>query len=504
MQHSELHKRLRPIQKRMHRFAVLRSAIHALLVGSALALLLAVLRLAGVPLLVWVASIIPLLVVSVGIALAFLEKPSWMNVAREVDQVYVLKDRALTAVCLTEKSDLVPLQQLQIDDALLHLQAVSANRVIPRVMPQVFPFACLLLLTAWLLLTLPFASGKGDTGPKSVRPELVRLAEELELELVDPLRQLSQPDRKKDADKEETKWDAKERETLNDLTADLDRMVKQMKLPGVDSREALATLSEMQTRIADAQKEWDLSHLNPSMQELGQALQQADAMKSAGRALEDLDYLAAANDLNQFEPEKVTSREKAELFGELAQLADDFRDQDQAKLAKLTDELANSSKADDDSAAINNLAKQKSSASSLADFSRQLAARKALLSSLAKQKSKINEAKGVARSGGTSERPTKQPRRTWGRGSSPESLQQPATADLASQRKRETISGIAGEGPAEKELAGSAPTDETKRVEYEQRFKQFERAAEGVLEQEALPLGHRETIRKYFHAIKPE
>ena len=167
MQHSELHKRLRPIQKRMHRFAVLRSAIHALLVGSALALLLAVLRLAGVPLLVWVASIIPLLVVSVGIALAFLEKPSWMNVAREVDQVYVLKDRALTAVCLTEKSDLVPLQQLQIDDALLHLQAVSANRVIPRVMPQVFPLpvCCCLPLGYCLPCPLHQARATRDQNP---------------------------------------------------------------------------------------------------------------------------------------------------------------------------------------------------------------------------------------------------------------------------------------------------------------------------------------------------
>ncbi|MCP4192986.1 MAG: hypothetical protein GY768_20425 [Planctomycetaceae bacterium] len=504
MPRSELHKRLRPIQTRMHRLAVFRSAMRALMIGSVLALLLAVLRLVGLHFLRWWASIGPLLMVIVAISFALWRKPSWIKVAREVDQSYRLKDRALTAVCLTEKSDLVPLQQLQIDDAIGHLQTVSPTRVVPRVMPKALPFACLLLLAAWLLLALPLAAGKGDGDAKSVNPKLASLAAELEQELVDPLRRLAQTNRDREAKLEKHEWDSGKTQSLNDLTADLAQMVNEMKLPGVDSREALAKLSDIQARLADAQKRWDLSHLNPSMQELGQVLQQADAMQSAGRALEDLDYLAAAQHLDEFQPEKVSARERAKLSTELKQLADEIREQDQTNLAKFTDELSDGFKQDDDLAAEGKLARQKSSAASLADLSRQLAARKALVSSLAKQKAKINEAKGVARSGGTSQRPTKQPRKTWGRGSSPESLHQPATDDLASQRKRENLTGMAGNGPSEKEFAGSAVAAEVKRLEYEKRYEEFERAAEGVLEQEALPLGHRQTIREYFDAIKPD
>ena len=40
--------------------------------------------------------------------------------------------------------------------------------------------------------------------------------------------------------------------------------------------------------------------------------------------------------------------------------------------------------------------------------------------------------------------------------------------------------------------------------EYREKYAQYRRLNEAVMESEALPLGHRQTIRKYFESIRPQ
>ncbi|WP_068265013.1 hypothetical protein [Rubripirellula obstinata] len=39
---------------------------------------------------------------------------------------------------------------------------------------------------------------------------------------------------------------------------------------------------------------------------------------------------------------------------------------------------------------------------------------------------------------------------------------------------------------------------------YSKKYDDFKRQAEAVLESEPLPIGHRETVRRYFEAIRPD
>src|SRR5262245_41307833 len=69
----------------------------------------------------------PILGVLVGLAL----RRSWKSAAAAVDLHYGLKDRAVTALEFVNKTDASELHQLQIADALDHLQRVEPKKVVP-------------------------------------------------------------------------------------------------------------------------------------------------------------------------------------------------------------------------------------------------------------------------------------------------------------------------------------------------------------------------------------
>ena len=40
--------------------------------------------------------------------------------------------------------------------------------------------------------------------------------------------------------------------------------------------------------------------------------------------------------------------------------------------------------------------------------------------------------------------------------------------------------------------------------EYQQKYNEFRKMTEAVLDSEPLPLGHRQTVRRYFESIRPQ
>ncbi len=65
------------------------------------------------------------------------------------------------------------------------------------------------------------------------------------------------------------------------------------------------------------------------------------------------------------------------------------------------------------------------------------------------------------------------------------------------------LTGQQSEGPSETEIL-QAPEGEQNAVrQYQAKYNKFKREAEAVLNSEPLPMGHRETVRKYFEAIRP-
>ena len=479
---------LLPVRRRISRRSMFHAAVIGLLVGAAAVFLLAILRWSGVRVSAWIPWLVPLVTTAVGAVVGAFRRPTLVEVARRVDLVYRLKDRTLTALQFVSRSE-DPYRRLQVEDALEHLESIDPTKVVPVLVPRALPVASLLLVISWSTL---IASGTGDSlvaAPPSTPEFLLQLADDLEDELLEPLKQM-QEEAARELDEEQA-------ESLDDLVQELQTMIQEIKVPGADARQALGKLSEMQAQISEAEQQFELTEVDASMREIGEALEQADATRLAGEALQNRDYKRSAVELDQMKPE-TPSEATRRVGDELREAAEEAAAKNQKTIADAADDLGKVMQDANASAE-----QQKQAASRLAKAARQTASQQALASALAKQKAKLNEAKGVARSGGKNRMRTRQPKSTWGRGASPETLNDQPT-NLDSQRQREELTGVAGDGPSERQVVESSETSEQGTAsEYSRRFERFERAAEAVLEQEDLPIGHRQTIRDYFEAIRP-
>ena len=75
--------------------------------------------------------------------------------------------------------------------------------------------------------------------------------------------------------------------------------------------------------------------------------------------------------------------------------------------------------------------------------------------------------------------------------------------ELASSGKQEQITGQAGDGPSDVETTTSPEGREQAGRAYKERYEEYRKLSEEVLEGEPIPLGHRQTIRNYFELIRP-
>ena len=71
-------------------------------------------------------------------------------------------------------------------------------------------------------------------------------------------------------------------------------------------------------------------------------------------------------------------------------------------------------------------------------------------------------------------------------------------------RKQEKVDGQAGEGPSETETTHSPEGRQAANREYRDLYKKYARMSEAALNSEPIPLGHRQTIRRYFELIRPQ
>jgi hypothetical protein len=257
----------------------------------------------------------------------------------------------------------------------------------------------------------------------------------------------------------------------------------------------------MQQKLTEVHASFDQTLVDAKMHDLGKIMELAESSRELSQALQKADYETAAKELDAFRPEQFSESDKKKMTSDIKELAAEMTKEKLNDLAQATDELGES--LEDSSKPQQPDQEQKSAASKLANLTRQFAARQMMARTLASQRARLNESKGLARSGGDNKRRSSQPRRTWGYGKAEESLTgDPTMTDT--QRRREQVSGIAGDGPSERDVVKSNDPAESADLNYSQRYEQYRQTAESVLQQEQLPLGHRETIRMYFEAIAVE
>jgi hypothetical protein len=75
---------------------------------------------------------------------------------------------------------------------------------------------------------------------------------------------------------------------------------------------------------------------------------------------------------------------------------------------------------------------------------------------------------------------------------------------LDAARKREQAQGEMGEGDAETETTHLPEGRQTAARTYKDQYQKYRRMTEAALNSEPIPLGHRQTIRRYFELIRPQ
>ena len=76
--------------------------------------------------------------------------------------------------------------------------------------------------------------------------------------------------------------------------------------------------------------------------------------------------------------------------------------------------------------------------------------------------------------------------------------------NLLGQRNNVDITGTPGEGPSDVETTASPEARQQARRGYKDVYKKYRKMSDAVLDSEAIPLGHRQTIRRYFELIRPQ
>jgi hypothetical protein len=478
---SEIHRLLAPVRTRQRWRSALRAGALGLLAGSLAAAGLGTVRLMSAPLPeAWILAL-PVVGSLGGFALGLGRRRSWKEAAAAVDAHYRLKDRLATALAFAELPQRGPLHDLQIADAAAHLDAIDLRPVVPLRMPRSCPYAALAGAVAVVLLLIPSPARPRSAGPVLPMPEVVAEGRQLEATLIHEFQELSRQNPE---------------ENVDELVQELRRLVGEMKAPRVDQREALARLSEMQAAIASVLDDYNLEAVDAVLQALGQALESVEAMQGVSGSLARGDYRRAAEELDSLDPADIRREQSRAAAGKLKRLAKDLGTSVEAGVGESISQWQEALESPEASRSE----KIKTAAGQLARHCRSQAARKSIERQLRRQLADLDESKQRC-----AQRPnaSQDSRQGWGRGTAGDPFGDHRTS-IASQHRREELVGARGEGPAEREVTQAMAQREWSGRSYREAYPEYEKMAEAVLQSEPLPLGYRQTIRRYFELIRPQ
>lgn len=485
--YEALFRQLQPVRHRQWAAGVLRAAAWGLVGGSGTAVIFAVLRLVGWISTVWAAWGLLLGLPAVA-ACAFAVRSwlntNWLPAARAIDEHYELKDRTETALAFLRREQTGQadeLQQLQLADAMQHLQRVEAKQVVPRVLPNSLRWATATTVLAVVLLCWPTGRSQVSAGPSTPLDAIVAEAEMVEDDLKELLEELPE-----DHDPE-----------LDAMIKELLAKAAEMKEPGVDVREALAKLSEMQSALQAVAAEFNVAATDEQMKAIGEALQSAEALQEAGQALQEGQYDKASEQLAKLDTPKLDRKESRAVADKLKKASEDAAQKGMKNLSEAAKEAAEGLDKD-------NPTQSKSGLNKLGESAKKQGNAKKIAAMLKKQSDKLGESKSNCQGNslGEGNQLAKKPSLKAGKGTN--SKVQGDRTDLAANRNEEKIKGLKGEqGDSDVETLTTTEANEQSKRELKDVYHKYRKLSDAVLESEDIPLGHRQTIRRYFEAIRP-
>ena len=300
---------LAPVRRRQLGQRVARGAVLGLLVSSLAGIGLGVRHwLALVPVAPAEAWAILLAGPALGALIALARQVPWHAAAAAADAAAGLKDRSATALEFLDRPQTTTLHELQIDDAARHLDQLEPRTVAPFRLPRPLPYALAALLIALALCV--WTQGMHPVRAGTAAP-LAAVLEQAEL-IAEDLRQLDDLARQ-EHDK-----------GLEKLVEELRGKVEELKQPGVDVREAMAKISEMQAAIAAEQAQYNVALVDAQLSALGDAMTPAQALEALGKALVESKFDKAAQKLETMDPPDIEPKEAKAAEEKMKQVAQEM------------------------------------------------------------------------------------------------------------------------------------------------------------------------------------
>ena len=492
----------------------LKAAAYGLLGGASIAFAIALVRgFMGLSIAWEMIAVCLGVVTAVGSVVGLVWKRLWEEAANAVDEHYELKDRAITALEFARGNEESPLQQLAIEDAAQHLDKVEPKLVVPMQVPKALPYAVAASVVAFTMLFWQPIETETIASPSAPIAGILEVADEIE-ERIKQMEEIAEE---------------QQDEELKDLVERLKKEAEELKQEDVDVRDALAKLSEMQAEIAEKQAQFNEPLTSKNLEELGKALQTTEELREAGKDLEEGKFSEAAQKLSELENLDELDRREARATSEkIAEIAKNMKEAGLKELSETAERLSKNLKESNKEGACKDC-------KSLGKKVDKHAKRNAIAQILKKEMDKLNENKsqcqacqkpgdkeckncGSAQCKGSKDgqcqskanslaenknpKVSNKPTNTWGKGTS--GVLNGDKTNLDSKRKFQEITGQLGDGESEYEITKNAEGDENAKRGYRDAYKAYKKQSDAVLESEPIPLGQRQTIRRYFELIRPQ
>lgn len=479
-----IYARLAQVRRRQRRLFIERIATAGLLLGSLAGLLLGLGRwFADWPVTFWPSLLAVVVGPAVG-ALAGLVWPlRWHSAAVAVDAHYRLKDRVVTALAFLSKPEKTPLDELQVRDAAEHLSAMDPRAVVPWRMPRLLPLAAAALLAGLVLAVWPVGPRAVEAGLREPLPEIVAAAADIEEDL-NQFEELARQEHNTELEK------------LIEMLRD---KVDEMKEPGVDLREALAKLSEMQSAIQAQQAQYNVELVDAQLESLGSGMSLSQALAQAGKSLVEGKFDQAAEELEQLDEPPLERKEAKAAEEQMKKSAQQMGEVGLGDLAEATSEMAEGMKGGKGKfqRGARRLAKE------VKGHSRRRKINELLNAELKRLSERKSDCQCASLARGKLLQKSTSPSQSFGLSTSGNTRGD--KTDLLSKKNLEQVSGpTADEGPSDVETTHSPEGRQQAARGYRESYQKYRRISEAVLDSEPIPLGHRQTIRRYFELIRPQ
>ena len=481
----EIRRLLSAVRARQRQVRGVDGLVRGAVIGASAGIALEIAARCGAPVADWMGWLVLLGCTLLSGIIGWLLPVSWACSAHLVDHHYRLKDKAASALDFASRNSTEPLMQLQIADTIRVLQKIDAKAVMPyrstKLMPAAVGLCALLIALPFITRGTPVEVSEVDTVVQQIVNDQASTLDET---MVAELRALA----------EET-----QAPELKELFAEIERLVETMKRPEVDRREALATLSEMQQNLAEAIKQFSADRTDADLKELAAALESAESMQAIAEALKDSNYDQAAEQLERIDASSLTRKEREAVAANLSKFRENLGEGQQGELSESAQEMQEGLEQENQSQFMDG-------ALNAASVCKQQGLKKSINHSLSCQLNRLAECKSQYlaqyNAAGGALRKSTQDSNKIGKAASNKPLGAEATK-LDSKRREENLTGMQGEGDSERETTQSPEGEQDAARSYQAKYTEFRKQMEAVIDSEPLPLGHRETVRKYFESIRP-